>query len=307
MSTSDHAGLVGGVGRRNDDVIERFDAHEAALGRTGEQVRQRRRLLYRLADVCAPRSLLEATKQDVLEVLAKLSQRPKTRNYYLSRYAGFYRWAIAEELCEADPTMKIQRAPQPRPAPRPVSEEQLGETPIEEPMALELALGLGLDDDMLQDLAAIALFEAEINTAEERLEDARQHRTVARAFAEGTINEKLLGPLTREERADRARRSTWVAELLEDDELRGRLRRELPAALVDEYRIMVSEVLDARRRPYPLDVELIESPWSCVNCGAGVEAGAAEALIVHDRTEETSQPIRYCAACVSLAAAALER
>lgn len=483
MSTSDHAGPVGDVGRRNDDVIERFDAHEAALGRTGEQVRQRRRLLYRLADVCAPRSLFEATKQDVLEVLEQLSQRPKTRNYYLSRYAGFYRWAIAEDLCEADPTMKIQRAPQPRAVPRPVSEDQLGaalraadprmrvilclaafaglrckeiaglraehllespdrilvvegkggherivpmnpavraaieaygwptsgpvvrrrrggsrrgqhgadanlsshrisdlvadylrsvgidatahqlrhffgtnvyqatrdilltrdmmghstarttegytrvvlderateaiagivlegaahEAPIEEPMPLELAMEVGLDDETLAELGGVALFEGEVNTRDERLEAARQWREIARTFAEGTGNERIVGPLTREERADRARRATWVAQVLEDDALRARLVAQLPDAIVEEYRATTNEVLDARRRPYPLDVDLVDSAWSCVNCGTGFEAGAAEALIVHDRHEETSQPIRYCAACVSLAAEALKR
>jgi site-specific recombinase XerD len=77
---------------------------------------------------CSP---LEASREDLERFLDQRKTRqgahigPRTRFTWLANLAAFYRWALAEELIEEDPTAKIIRPKLRRSLPRPADTEQL--------------------------------------------------------------------------------------------------------------------------------------------------------------------------------------
>lgn len=64
--------------------------------------------------------------------LDTLALAPRTRYTYISALAGFFRWAIREELAVVDPTVNVDRPKLPRRMPRPISSDDLA-------VALEMA------------------------------------------------------------------------------------------------------------------------------------------------------------------------
>ncbi|MDP4299883.1 site-specific tyrosine recombinase XerD [Leptothrix discophora] len=100
--------------------------------------------------------LLGARELDLMGVMAArhAQTRATTANRRLTVYRRFYRWALRESLCSADPTLKLTAARQPQRLPRSLSEGQvealLAAPEVDTPLGLrdramfELMYGAGL-------------------------------------------------------------------------------------------------------------------------------------------------------------------
>ena len=100
-----------------------------------------------------------------------------------------------------------------------------------------------------------------------------------------------------------------TAEVLEDPELAERARAALPA----ELRAEGERLHDLRRRPHPIVItdpaaSFDASHWTCENCGQSHDKGEAEGFVVTAREgwSKLDYEITYCAACIRLAADALD-
>ena len=73
------------------------------------------------------RSLQHGSETDLLGYIAArhAATRPTTANRRLTVFKRFYRWALREHLCEADPTLRIASAKQPLRVPKTLSEAQV--------------------------------------------------------------------------------------------------------------------------------------------------------------------------------------
>ena len=75
----------------------------------------------------AGRALPEARESDLLAYMAERHARTRatTANRRLTVFKRFFRWAVREHLCAADPTLKLQAARQPLRVPKTLSEAQV--------------------------------------------------------------------------------------------------------------------------------------------------------------------------------------
>jgi integrase/recombinase XerD len=80
-----------------------------------------------LADVAPQRTLAQASEADLLGYISArhAASRATTANRRLAVFRRFYRWALREHLCTADPTLKLSAARQPMRMPRTLSEPQV--------------------------------------------------------------------------------------------------------------------------------------------------------------------------------------
>ena len=109
------------------------------------------------------RSLQQGSETDLLGYIAArhAATRPTTANRRLTVFKRFYRWAVREHLCEADPTLRIASAKQPLRVPKTLSEAQV-DALLAAPDA-ETPLGLR-DRAMLELLYASGLRVSELVT-----------------------------------------------------------------------------------------------------------------------------------------------
>jgi len=79
-----------------------------------------------LSGACG-RALPEARESDLLAYMAERHARTRatTANRRLTVFKRFFRWAVREHLCAADPTLKLQAARQPLRVPKTLSEAQV--------------------------------------------------------------------------------------------------------------------------------------------------------------------------------------
>lgn len=102
-------------------VVAAWGEQQRRDGLKPETVRRRCDDVRSLARFAAPRSVLDATRDDVE---AWLTRNPplsaKTRYGYLSTVHVFFQWAIVEELAERDPTARIRRPKLRKYLPRPI-------------------------------------------------------------------------------------------------------------------------------------------------------------------------------------------
>jgi site-specific recombinase XerD len=67
------------------------------------------------------RSIIDAGRDEIEGWINQKPLSPRARYTYISTLAGFYRWAIREELAEKDPTVYLDRPRLPRSVPRPMA------------------------------------------------------------------------------------------------------------------------------------------------------------------------------------------
>ena len=98
----------------------------------------------------AGRALPEARESDLLAYMAERHSqtRATTANRRLTVFKRFFRWAVREHLCAADPTLKLQAARQPLRVPKTLSEAQV-EALLDAP---DVGTPLGLRDRAMLEL-----------------------------------------------------------------------------------------------------------------------------------------------------------
>ena len=111
----------------------------------------------------AGRALFEARESDLLAYMAERHSqtRATTANRRLTVFKRFFRWAVREHLCAADPTLKLQAARQPLRVPSTLSEAQV-EALLDAP-DVDTPLGLR-DRAMLELMYASGLRVSELVT-----------------------------------------------------------------------------------------------------------------------------------------------
>lgn len=103
-------------------TIERYLRHLAASGQRQATLAQRRAQLYRMArDLRAP-APASLTSERLEAWLAKRDWSPSTRRGHVEALRGFYRWAVANNVCGHNPVDGIAAVRPPKPNPRPVPE-----------------------------------------------------------------------------------------------------------------------------------------------------------------------------------------
>jgi site-specific recombinase XerD len=83
---------------------------------------QRRRALVRLAEYLKPRSILEATPEDLVAwVFDVRNLAPESQATEVTQFREFFRWAVEVELIEVDPSARLRRPSVPGRLPRPMA------------------------------------------------------------------------------------------------------------------------------------------------------------------------------------------
>lgn len=105
-------------------------------------IQHRRRLLAGFSSRLEPRSVLDATSDDVERFIAQPTPRstllhPRTRCGYISHLSSFYTWCVDRELVATDPTARIDRPRLRQTLPRPISDADLTVAlAVEDPMMM---------------------------------------------------------------------------------------------------------------------------------------------------------------------------
>lgn len=116
------------------EATELLRLHRLAQDRRGIQpnsIEKREQYLRAFARWLDPRGLLDASRQDVELFLDKRRTQEgrkiqsDTRYYWIAHFHSFYKWAMLEELIEADPTVAIVRPKTRRTLPRPIEGDDL--------------------------------------------------------------------------------------------------------------------------------------------------------------------------------------
>lgn len=106
------------------DPLAAYAVHQRRCNLSTETIRRRRVVLRAFADWLG-RDLLGATREDIEDWLDLRPRAPQTRRAYVNDLRAFYRWATAEELVAADPSLRVVRPRLPRGVPRPLSDRQV--------------------------------------------------------------------------------------------------------------------------------------------------------------------------------------
>jgi site-specific recombinase XerD len=112
-------------------LLRMHGIHQERRGKIPQSVERTNCALRSFAHWLEPRTLLEATRDDVETFLDARRGRKeqsldgKTRYLWLSNFHVFYTWAINEELTDRDPTLAIIRPKMRRNLPRPIADEDL--------------------------------------------------------------------------------------------------------------------------------------------------------------------------------------
>jgi integrase/recombinase XerC len=116
------------------EATELLRLHRLAQDRRGIQpnsIEKREQYLRAFARWLDPRGLLDASRQDVELFLDKRRTQEgrkiqsDTRYYWIAHFHSFYKWAMLEELIEADPTVAIVRPKTRRTLPHPIEGDDL--------------------------------------------------------------------------------------------------------------------------------------------------------------------------------------
>jgi site-specific recombinase XerD len=107
------------------ELIEAHHVDQLRRGLLPSSIQCRDDRLRLLARWLGERTLLEATTDDLQLFLDERKLSARTRYAWLSHVHSFFVWAMAEELVERDPTVKIVRPKLRRALPRPANTEEL--------------------------------------------------------------------------------------------------------------------------------------------------------------------------------------
>ncbi|MBX3645045.1 MAG: site-specific tyrosine recombinase XerD [Rubrivivax sp.] len=122
---------IAGTSQPGAEVVQRFiDVLWIEDGLSAQTLAAYRRDLSLLAqwlDAAEGRSLLQAREVDLLAYMAErhAATRASTANRRLSVFKRFWRWALREQLVDADPTLKLLAARTPLRVPKVLSEAQV--------------------------------------------------------------------------------------------------------------------------------------------------------------------------------------
>jgi integrase/recombinase XerD len=150
---------------KQDPIIERFlDVLWAERGLSDNSLQSYRHDLFHLQSclVVHGKTLVEATREDVLAILAGEIQQgksPRSVSRYLSAYRQFFRWLVREGKIDSDPVALIESPKTGRGLPKALTEEQV-ETLLAAP-DIETTLGLR-DKAMLELMYATGLRVSEL-------------------------------------------------------------------------------------------------------------------------------------------------
>ena len=107
-----------------DAAVTRYLGHLALRGFSAETIRSRRNTLARMS-VTLGCPLIEATAGDLLIWRRLLRTGPAATANYVSAAAGFYAWAVDEDLLDASPATRLPCPKVGRRLPRPISDADL--------------------------------------------------------------------------------------------------------------------------------------------------------------------------------------
>lgn len=107
------------------DLITSYDLDQRNRGLTAASRKAARYVVTSFDHWMGDRSVLEATKADIEDWLGTKDITARTRAWYVTMLAGFFRWAIREEHTDVDPTVRIVRPKLRRLLPRPISDADL--------------------------------------------------------------------------------------------------------------------------------------------------------------------------------------
>ncbi len=109
----------------DDELLSGLQRDQERRGVLPNSILTRRRRVKRLMAWMAPRSILDATREDIETHLDGLAISPMTRRDYLGHFHSFFTWAHDEELVDEVPTRRIPRPKKRQRLPRPISDEDL--------------------------------------------------------------------------------------------------------------------------------------------------------------------------------------
>ncbi len=107
-----------------DGVLAAYRLHQRRRNLSDDTISNDRTLLQAWARHLAGVGLWSATKEHVWAFLDP-DHAAGTNAWKLSRLGSFYKWAILEELCDTDPTMKVERPKVPKRLPRPAARDDV--------------------------------------------------------------------------------------------------------------------------------------------------------------------------------------
>lgn len=128
-------------------VIEEHLAHLVRRNLRPGTIYQRKRTLYRLAQHLEPCGILAANVEQ-LRAFTERGLGDEALYGEVTRLIQFFRWAVRENLIDADPTIRLERPTRPRRLPRPMPREDVERALTEAPEPLRtwflLAVRAGL-------------------------------------------------------------------------------------------------------------------------------------------------------------------
>jgi integrase len=113
------------VAEDTEALLDRWQLLQLRRGIAQATIDKRRQRLLVLAQYLQARSILEATAEDIEQMLDGREVGAKTRYIYLSDFSVFFRAMVRDGLVEANPTEDIVRPRQRAGLPRPISDEDL--------------------------------------------------------------------------------------------------------------------------------------------------------------------------------------
>lgn len=134
--------------RPGSELIRAHRVYQERRGNLPRSLEKRAMCLRSFARHLEPRTLLEATREDIETFLDQRRTNdgraitPRTRRVWISHLSVFYGWALAEELIDSDPTVRIVPPKMRRSLPRPIDDADLARALAEAPPQTRAILAL---------------------------------------------------------------------------------------------------------------------------------------------------------------------
>lgn len=109
----------------DEALVTRFGDYMRFRSLSNATVARRLSTARRFCDHIAPRSLLDATGEDVVSFVGTCSAKGETRAAYFSDLKNFYRWAVNNDLMLWSPCERLESPLRPKRLPTPLTSEEL--------------------------------------------------------------------------------------------------------------------------------------------------------------------------------------
>lgn len=116
---------VASVAEDTEALLDRWQLLQRRRGIGQATIEKRRQRLLVLAQYLHPRGVLEATAEDIEQMLDRREVGAKTRYIYLSDYSVFFKAMVRDGVVEVNPTEDIVRPRQRAGLPRPIGDGDL--------------------------------------------------------------------------------------------------------------------------------------------------------------------------------------